>query len=55
MAEYILSPRAEEDLRQIWRDIAADNEPAADALLRRILGKAALAAANPHMGASDRS
>ncbi|PDT04175.1 plasmid stabilization protein [Rhizobium chutanense] len=26
MAKYLLSPRAEEDLRDIWRAIAPDNE-----------------------------
>lgn len=50
MAKYILSPRAEDDLRSIWRDIAPDNERAADALLRRILDKAELAAEHPYMG-----
>lgn len=50
MPKYTLSPRAEDDLRGIWRDIAPDNERAADALLRRILDKAELAAAHPHMG-----
>lgn len=50
MAKYILSPRAEEDLRDIWRAIAPDNETAADAILRRILDKAELAAHHPHMG-----
>ena len=50
MPKYTLSPRAEEDLRGFWRDIARDNERAADALLRRILDKAELAAAHPHMG-----
>ncbi|MCQ1780533.1 type II toxin-antitoxin system RelE/ParE family toxin [Neorhizobium galegae] len=50
MAKYVLSPRAEEDLRGIWRDIAPDNERAADGLLRRILDKAELAAEHPHMG-----
>jgi len=50
VAKYVLSPRAEEDLRDIWRAIAPDNERAADALLRRILDKAELAAEHPHMG-----
>ncbi|HEX8048415.1 type II toxin-antitoxin system RelE/ParE family toxin [Rhizobium sp.] len=50
MAKYILSPKAEEDLRQIWRTIAPDNERAADALLTRILDKAELAAGQPLMG-----
>lgn len=52
MSKYILSPRAEDDLREIWRAIAPDNERAADALLRRILDKAELAADHPHMGAA---
>lgn len=51
MAKSIFSPRAEEDLRDIWRAIAPDNERAADGLLRRILDKAELAAEQPMMGA----
>ncbi|THV23103.1 type II toxin-antitoxin system RelE/ParE family toxin [Peteryoungia ipomoeae] len=50
MAKYILSQRAEQDLRLIWRTIAANNESAADGLVRRILNKASLAADHPHMG-----
>ncbi|OWV76632.1 plasmid stabilization protein [Rhizobium sp. R339] len=50
MAKSILSPRAEDDLRDIWRSIAADNERAADALLIRIMEKVELAAEHPHMG-----
>lgn len=50
MAEARFSPRAEQDLRDIWRSIAVDNEPAADALLRRMLEKAELAATQPEMG-----
>jgi plasmid stabilization system protein ParE len=49
-AEVILSPRAEQDLRDIWHAIAPDNERAADALLTRILDKADLAARHPMMG-----
>ncbi|MDA5633942.1 MULTISPECIES: type II toxin-antitoxin system RelE/ParE family toxin [Rhizobium/Agrobacterium group] len=52
MAKYIFSLGAEEDLRKIWRDIAHRNEPAADALLRRIFDKVELAADHPFMGAS---
>jgi plasmid stabilization system protein ParE len=52
VAKSIFSPRAEEDLRDIWRAIALDNERAADRLLRRILDKAELAAGQPMMGAS---
>lgn len=51
MAKYILSPRAEWDLKEIWREIAPDNERAVDALLMRILDKAELAASHPFMGA----
>ncbi|MGV1837991.1 type II toxin-antitoxin system RelE/ParE family toxin [Rhizobium rhizogenes] len=50
MAKYILSPKVEEDLRQIWCTITPDNERAADALLTRILDKAELAAGQPLMG-----
>jgi toxin ParE1/3/4 len=51
VGKYILSRRAEDDLRDIWRAIAPDNERAADALLQRILDKAELAADHPRMGA----
>lgn len=50
MAKAVFSPRAEADLRDIWRAIAPDNETAADALLLRILDKADLAATQPNMG-----
>ena len=50
MAKAVFSPRAEQDLREIWRSIAPDNEPAADALLLRILDKAELASGQPRMG-----
>ena len=50
MAESRFSPRAEQDIRDIWRTIASDNEPAADALLRRMIEKADLAATQPNMG-----
>ncbi len=51
MAKYVLSRKAERDIRRIWNDIALDNEAAADGLLRRILDKADLAAGQPNMGA----
>jgi plasmid stabilization system protein ParE len=51
VARAVFSPRAEEDLRDIWRAIAPDNERAADALLLSILDKAELAATQPYMGA----
>lgn len=50
MGKYTLSPRAEDDLREIWRSIASDNERAADNLLRRFLEKFALAAGHVEMG-----
>ena len=50
MTESRFSPRAEEDIRDIWRNIAIDNEPAADSLLRRILEKVNLASVHREMG-----
>lgn len=52
MARYRLTARAEQDLRDIWRTIAADNERAADALLLRVLNKLEFAAGQPNMGAA---
>jgi toxin ParE1/3/4 len=52
VAKAIFSPRAEADLRDIWRSIAPDNEPAADALLMRLMEKADLAASQPSMGSA---
>jgi len=52
LAECRFSPRAEQDVRDIWRNIAIDNEAAADALLYRMLEKAHLAATQPKMGAA---
>lgn len=51
MANYLLSLKAEEDIRNIWRSIAPENEPAADALLMRLMEKFELAASQPMMGA----
>ncbi|WP_106165720.1 type II toxin-antitoxin system RelE/ParE family toxin [Tritonibacter scottomollicae] len=50
MAKYKLTPKAEEDLKDIWRHIAQENEPAADRLLMRWFDKFELAAENPKMG-----
>ena len=50
MAKYRLTPRAEEDLREIWRTIAVESERAADKLLLRMLERLALAASQPQMG-----
>jgi toxin ParE1/3/4 len=44
------SKLAEQDYRNIWHYIAADNSDAADRLLRRIDTKLELYAANPRMG-----
>lgn len=50
MAEYRLTPRAEQDLRALWHSIARDNPSAADALLIRLLDRLDLAASQPLMG-----
>lgn len=49
--QYRLTPKAEAELRTIWRTIAPENEAAADALLWRILLKLEKAAEFPDMGA----
>ena len=46
MARYRLTPRAEQDLRDIWRSIASKNESAADSLLLRMFDKLALIEGN---------
>ncbi|QPC94288.1 type II toxin-antitoxin system RelE/ParE family toxin [Mesorhizobium sp. INR15] len=50
MARYRLTPRASQDLRDIWHTIAIDNERAADKLLMRIFDKLELATQHPRMG-----
>lgn len=50
MASYKLTPRAQQDLRDIWRNIAIENEPAADNLLNRFFEKFELVALHPEMG-----
>lgn len=50
MAKYTLTLRAQQDLREIWLDIAEDNERAADRLLNRLLDKFELVAEHPEMG-----
>jgi toxin ParE1/3/4 len=52
VARYRLTPRASQDLRDIWHTIAIDNEKAADKLLMRIFEKLDLAAQHPKMGAA---
>ena len=49
---YRLTPRAQQDLRDIWRNIAVDNEPAADKLLTRLFDKFELVADHPEMGSA---
>ncbi len=51
MAELFLSRRAEAELRQIWRYIAAENPDAADRLLLKIDGKLQTLRDFPKIGA----
>ena len=51
MAEYRLSPLAEQDIREIWQAIAPEDERAADRLLLRIFDKLDLTLSQPKMGA----
>ena len=50
MAEIVISQRAREDFKRIWRYIAFDNEAAADRLLRAINTKIARLQAFPEIG-----
>jgi toxin ParE1/3/4 len=50
VAELFVSRRAEEELRQIWRYIAAENAGAADRLLLRIDDKLQVLRDFPGMG-----
>jgi toxin ParE1/3/4 len=50
VAELFISRRAEEELRQIWRYIAAENPAAADRLLLRIDDKLQILRDFPGMG-----
>jgi toxin ParE1/3/4 len=52
VAKYRLTPRASQDLQDIWRHIAVDNEKAADRLIGRIFDKLELASEHPQMGAA---
>lgn len=52
MRKVTVTPRAEQDLEDIWNTIAADNPSAADNLIRRIFRKAELARDQPGMGAA---
>lgn len=50
MAEFRLTPRAQRDMRDIWRNIAVDNEKAADKLISKLFDKFELVADHPEMG-----
>jgi toxin ParE1/3/4 len=52
VARYRLTPRALQDLRDIWHNISIESEKAADKLLMRIFDKLGLAAEHPKMGAA---
>jgi toxin ParE1/3/4 len=52
MARVLRSPRAEEDLQEIWLYIAADNVDAADRVLDDVGSKLSYLAEHPQMGAS---
>ncbi|MGO8757996.1 MAG: type II toxin-antitoxin system RelE/ParE family toxin [Terracidiphilus sp.] len=53
-AAYVLTPRALDDLDEIWRYIAADNETAATRVESAILGACKLLARNPLIGSKRR-
>ena len=50
MAKFILSPRAEDDIRDIWHHIYRESPKSADALLARIYEKIERAAEYPFIG-----
>ncbi|MFO1048733.1 MAG: type II toxin-antitoxin system RelE/ParE family toxin [Geminicoccaceae bacterium] len=50
MRRVVRSPRASEDLIELWTHIAADNPSAADRMLDRIEAKLRLLAATPKLG-----
>jgi toxin ParE1/3/4 len=52
VARVILSPLAEEDLKDIWSFVAEDNPGAADRLIDRIYHTFDLLGANPRAGRS---
>ena len=45
-----MSPRAQRQRRDIWRDIVVHNEHAADRLLQKLFDKFELVAIHPEMG-----
>ncbi|MDQ2084194.1 type II toxin-antitoxin system RelE/ParE family toxin [Xanthobacteraceae bacterium Astr-EGSB] len=50
MTRVVLTRRAEDELRSIWRAIAEENEPAADRILSAISDKLDLLALHPRLG-----
>jgi toxin ParE1/3/4 len=46
----VATSQAERELREIWRDIALENEPAADRILMAIADKFDLLAQHPRIG-----
>jgi toxin ParE1/3/4 len=50
VADYKLTPRAQQDLRDIWSTIAVENEPAVDKLPNRLFDKFELVEIHPEMG-----
>lgn len=54
MPSVRFSPRAEQDLKDIWYSIAVDNENAADAHLLKLFDRLELAVTQPSMGFARR-
>lgn len=52
MAEYRLTPRAKQDLRDVWNHIALRNEQAADRLLLRLFDRFEGVAQYPRSGSA---
>jgi toxin ParE1/3/4 len=54
MSGYVLSPAAIDDLFQIWRYIADDNEAAADSWIERLYDEFEALTSRPQMGHTRR-
>lgn len=50
MTDVLFSPKADQDIRDIWRNIASDDENAADRFLLKIFEKAKLLGEHPQLG-----
>jgi toxin ParE1/3/4 len=46
----VYTRQAEEELRKVWRSIAADNEPAADRILRALMERIEALRSHPRLG-----